>query len=351
LNVKRRIPKVSVCVPTFNGAKHLRQCLDSVVAQSWSGFELLLCDDCSTDDTLSIAREYAAQDSRIRVIENERNLGLVGNWNRCLKLLHGEWIKFVFQDDAIAYQYLERALAHAETDTRLIACRRNFIFDAGTTEERRAYYENHISIDELFPSATRITPQQYCAATLEHMGVNLLGEPTAVMFRRASVDKIGEFNANLIMICDSEYWARLGVNGGCTYVPETLASFRVHGGSASALAFANRQYRLSLDRVVLLHEFVFHPAYAPLRAAAAAREPPMDLMARLADEIRSRRWLAIDAASRRDAPDPTLLLEWKELERRLPRIAAVAPLPRPGRAPLLHRAVRRARKWLHAGGN
>src|SRR3982751_3050681 len=91
-------PRVTVCVPMYNGERYLAECIESILAQTYTDFQLLLVDDCSTDATRSIAESYAAADSRVRLIVNHTNLGLVGNWNRCIELATGEWIKFVFQD-------------------------------------------------------------------------------------------------------------------------------------------------------------------------------------------------------------------------------------------------------------
>jgi glycosyltransferase involved in cell wall biosynthesis len=114
-------PLVSVCIPTYNGAKYLKECLDSVLAQTFTDFEVLIVDDKSSDETLSIAQEYATYDPRFRVIQNECNLGLVGNWNRCVELAQGEWIKFIFQDDLIEPACLERMLAVRKSESAITA--------------------------------------------------------------------------------------------------------------------------------------------------------------------------------------------------------------------------------------
>ncbi len=77
---------VSVLVPAYNGATFVGQCLTSIQAQSHQDIEVLVVDDGSTDDTLAIAREFARQDPRVRVEVNAHNLGLVGNWARCIEL-------------------------------------------------------------------------------------------------------------------------------------------------------------------------------------------------------------------------------------------------------------------------
>ncbi|HLJ75313.1 MAG TPA: glycosyltransferase family 2 protein, partial [Thermoanaerobaculia bacterium] len=95
----RAVPGVSICLPTYNGSRYLRECLASALAQTHGDFELVVVDDRSTDETMDIIRDVAHADSRVRVFENDANLGLVGNWNRCIELSSAPWIKFVFQDD------------------------------------------------------------------------------------------------------------------------------------------------------------------------------------------------------------------------------------------------------------
>jgi len=73
---------VGICLPTYNGAKHLPECVESILAQTHSDFELVIVGDCSPDDSAEIAKRYARLDSRVKVFVNDSNLGLVGNWNR-----------------------------------------------------------------------------------------------------------------------------------------------------------------------------------------------------------------------------------------------------------------------------
>src|SRR5215470_19548306 len=137
-------PIVSICIPTYNGAKYLPDCLDSVLAQTHSDFEVVIVDDCSSDETVEIANDYARHDSRVRVSVNDTNLGLVGNWNRSVQLSHGEWIKFVFQDDRISPDCLRRMLAvAARSKMPIVSCARDFIFEQGTASETRQFYLDH----------------------------------------------------------------------------------------------------------------------------------------------------------------------------------------------------------------
>ena len=78
-----RTPAVSVCIPTYKGAAHLRTSIESVLAQTFGDLELVIVDDNSPDDTFAIASGY--QDLRVRCLRNDRNLGAEGNWNRWSK--------------------------------------------------------------------------------------------------------------------------------------------------------------------------------------------------------------------------------------------------------------------------
>lgn len=283
-----------------------------------------MVDDCSTDDTLEIARNCAKGKPQIRIETNPRNLGLVGNWNQCVRMARGEWIKFVFQDDWIAPNCLDRMVSAIKRGTMAIACRREFSFDDDTPESTRSWYLNLLSVDLLFPGQTEISASEYREATLDNIGANFVGEPTALMLHRSVFDRFGAFNEDLIMMCDSEYWARVAIHTGLTYVPETLATFRVHKQSTSATNFSVRRYRMDLDELVLMHHFLFDPVYEPLRVAASRRQPPMDLVGTLIDRARGARWLAVDAAHRKESPNPLQLKQWRELAIRYPRLSRFA---------------------------
>lgn len=311
-------PLVSICVPTYNGEKYFRECLDSILAQTFSDFEVLIVDDKSSDNTFYIAQEYVKKDARIRVMRNDKNLGLVGNWNRCVEFACGQWIKFVFQDDLIAPTCLEKMLAASKPDSSIICCLRNFIIEATTPEETRKYFENILSPDKLFPKSTEVSASDYCQAVFDDIiSYNFIGEPTVVMLRRDVFHKFGFFNPHLVQICDFEFWTRIAVHTGIVYVPETLATFRIHSNATTAKNNSGRHYRASvLDSLVLLHDFALHPVYAPLRSVAAKESKPFDLAIRLRKQSF---W-----ASRDSTKDSYSLEEWQKITHLYPAILKYA---------------------------
>jgi glycosyltransferase involved in cell wall biosynthesis len=316
-------PRVSVCVPTYNGEKYLEDCIESILAQSFQDFDLLIVDDGSRDRTVEIARRYEARDARVRVVENERNHGLAANWNRCAELARGEWIKFVFQDDLILPACLERMLGAARNTTAFVACRREFRFEEGTTESARDWYLRHAAMIASLPYRDNALSAEDCRRlALERLGENLFGEPTAVMLHRDVFTRYGMFNPALIMLCDLEYWTRVTIHTGAVHVPEVLAVFRLHAEATSATNHARRHYRTNvLDKLIILHDYVHDPLYEPLRQAAKASDPPVRLEEQFRTFRHQARASAAWARQREHDPDPSALDEWRDVAKRYPRIA------------------------------
>src|SRR3989442_743797 len=101
-------PKVNVCIPTHNRSRYLRRAIESVLDQRIRDYEVLVVDNASSDDTTSVVS--ALKDDRLRYYRNERNVGMVRNWVRCLELARGECIALLHDDDFWLAQYLERAV-------------------------------------------------------------------------------------------------------------------------------------------------------------------------------------------------------------------------------------------------
>jgi len=267
------MPEVSISIPTYNGALYLEECLDSAVTQTFADIEIIVVDDCSTDETFNIAEEFARRDNRVKIFRNKTRLGLVENWNRCIQYSTGEWIKFLFQDDSLNEDCIEKMLDAAEaTETgvmkNFIVSERNFVIEKGVEENLKRFYENSvITLKDIFRGKSCISPEEFSEAILKRgVGVNFVGEPTSVMIRRAICFQYSFFNRNLVHLCDLEYWTRIATNEQLVYIPDKLTDFRVHSRSASAYNHAHKQFQLEcLDKVVLLHDYLYHPCYENLR--------------------------------------------------------------------------------------
>ncbi len=327
---------VSICIPTYNGAKYLKECLDSVISQTFADFEVLIVDDQSSDETLKIAQEYAKRDSRLRVIVNEHNLGLVGNWNRCVELAQGEWIKFVFQDDLIEPKCLERMLAASKPEIPIIFCRRKYIFESGTSEEAKRFRLSMECLpDQLFAGLTEIPASDVCQAILKQIklgqeqlvnfNINFVGEPVAILLHRSVFSQFGFFNTYMINSCDLEFCLRLAIHTGIIYVPENLAIFRVHGESATARKEQNYKYRGNvLDHLIMMHDFVFNPNYAPLRATLEHQGDSVNLVKLLSVKTYAARRMAERAAVDTVNPNSQMLADWENLIELYPILAKLS---------------------------
>ena len=109
-------PRVSLGLPVYNGEKYLAEAIDSILAQDFRDFELLIVDNASTDRTAEICQAYAAADNRIRYYRNEHNLGAFGNFNRAFELRSGEFFKWCASDDKISPNFIGACVAALDAD-------------------------------------------------------------------------------------------------------------------------------------------------------------------------------------------------------------------------------------------
>src|ERR1700730_10551870 len=113
-------PKVSVIIPNHNHAPYLRQRIDTVLQQTFQDFEVILMDDCSTDDSRAIISEYAT-DPRVRIEFNGRNSGSAfKQWNKGVGLARGEYVWIAESDDYADLRLLERLVAVLDEETKIV---------------------------------------------------------------------------------------------------------------------------------------------------------------------------------------------------------------------------------------
>jgi len=211
-------------MPTFNYAAFLPEAIESVLAQDFADFELLIVDDCSSDDTAGVVKPYCARDGRIRFSVNPVNLGMVANWNHCLQRAAGRHIKFLFGDDKLADpSALSKLLAllRGHPAATLAASARTII-DAQSHRIglwrplSGGYYNGHKLIAQCLLD-----------------GDNPIGEPSAVLFRRA--DAARGFDAAYRQLVDLEMWFHLLERGDLVCTDEPLCAFRRHARQQTAV--------------------------------------------------------------------------------------------------------------------
>lgn len=114
------MPRLSIGIPVYNGQEFLPGMLDGLLAQSFRDFEILICDNASSDRTEQICRDYARRDSRIRYIRNQRNLGAVANFNRVFELSTAPLFKWAAHDDLHHETYLSTCIRMLDEDPDVV---------------------------------------------------------------------------------------------------------------------------------------------------------------------------------------------------------------------------------------
>ncbi|RYY30114.1 MAG: glycosyltransferase family 2 protein [Chitinophagaceae bacterium] len=205
-------PKVSVLIPTYNYARYLPEAIESVLNQTFTDFELIIVDNNSNDDTDEVVSRYK-QDPRVSYYKNATNIGLAGNWNRCLELATGQYIKFLCADDKFHPLMLMKftTVMDANPSVSLVTCHKQ-VFDAHSFVTTVAF--SHLQDGR---KALLNTLADHC----------WIGEPSSVMFRKKDL-AVGNFTTVYQMHVDWEMWLRVLSVGDCYIVPEALSYIRYH---------------------------------------------------------------------------------------------------------------------------
>jgi len=223
-------PKVSVCLPVYNGERFLAEAIQSVLKQSFKDFELLIIDDCSHDRSQEIIKDFAASDKRIRFLQNSKNLGLFNNYNECLKMADGQYIKLFAQDDVFHHNIIEEMVNVMENNPQvaLVSCTKGWISE--TDEKLEPTNAAELGILKPFDKDTYKSANEMVLDSFQRF-INCLGEPCTVMFR--SIHKDSGFDTRFKQIGDLEYWYRILQHGDYYFLSAELCKFRKHQDSAT----------------------------------------------------------------------------------------------------------------------
>lgn len=118
-NLNQNDKLVSVLIAVFNSKDYIKECIDSVLNQTYTNLEIIILDDCSTDDTFNILSKIAILDKRIKIYKNEKNIGYLKTFNILLTLANGEYISFIDSDDIIDENKILKQLNYLKTDSTL----------------------------------------------------------------------------------------------------------------------------------------------------------------------------------------------------------------------------------------
>jgi glycosyltransferase involved in cell wall biosynthesis len=215
-------PPLSVAVPTCNGAAHLREALESIIAQDGVDFELIVADDGSDDETLEIVRATAGD--RPRIDAHGERLGLGGNWNRCAELCHTPLLAIFHQDDVMKPGHLQAHVAAFATDETLglVASASDVIDEHGVAVSPAV-----IEHAGLGPVDRRFEPGGLAPSMS-------LGNPlrcSAVTMRLAAFHDAGGFDASYRYVVDWDFWLRVSRRWGVGWLATPTVRVRWHRAS------------------------------------------------------------------------------------------------------------------------
>jgi glycosyltransferase involved in cell wall biosynthesis len=224
------MPTVSVIVPNYNHARFLPSRIESILRQTYQDFELILLDDCSSDDSRSILSRYA-DDPRVRIELNQVNSGSsFKQWNKGVSLARGKYVWIAESDDYADLRLLDRLLAFLDSDAAIAFayCRSWRVTDHGRTDGFCDSYLHHLD-PSLWRTDFRIEGKNLCRNYF--LFTNPVQNASAVVFRREVYERIGGADETYRLCGDWKLWASAALTGDVAYTAEPLNYFRFHDSS------------------------------------------------------------------------------------------------------------------------
>lgn len=203
------MPKISIVLPTYNGERYIQESINSIINQTFTDWELIIVNDCSTDDTSLILNTYAVQDERIKVINNDKNQKLPQSLNIGFQNASGEYLSWTSDDNYYLPDAIEKMVAYLDTykDIYMVCANMYFIDLNGTYQGVFQEYDE-----------TLMYFQNYVGACFA--------------YRKEVLEKIGGYDSDMFLVEDYDYWLRILLNfKKIGYIQEPLYAYRRHSNS------------------------------------------------------------------------------------------------------------------------
>ena len=240
---------ISVAMATYNGAKYVREQIDSILTQTIQDFELIVCDDCSSDETLSILNDYKKNDNRIRTYKNESNIGFKKNFEKAIELCHGDYIALCDQDDVWMPNHLETLLSII--GNKMIACGNADLIDSEgerfglTLKEMEAFdYEYIEDVQKAYSLVYFRSPYQ---------GASMLIKKEFLKIALPIPEDIGYHDSWFSML--SCFY------GGMAYTDAIVNKYRMHGNNATGMRIKRKsKFKTFVYQLIYAHAVFDRPA-------------------------------------------------------------------------------------------
>jgi glycosyltransferase involved in cell wall biosynthesis len=241
---------VSVIVPNYNHARFLPKRIGSILEQTYRDFELILLDDCSTDDSQDILTSYGAN-PRVRIRFNERNSGSTfKQWNKGVRMAHGEYIWIAESDDYADERFLERLVAVLEGDSAIAFA---YCRSLAVTEDDQVngFVDSYLEdLDGQRWNASYIGDgDEECRNYF--VVCNTVPNASAVVFRKDIYDGVGGADETLRACGDWKLWANMAHTRKVAYLAEPLNYYRFHGDTVRSKGTLHLAETLGLVRDLL----------------------------------------------------------------------------------------------------
>jgi glycosyltransferase involved in cell wall biosynthesis len=240
-------PLVSICIPIYNGEKYIEETLNCVVNQTYSNLEIVISDNCSTDNSIALIKKF--NDPRIKIYNNVANQGLAYNFKKVFTYATGKYIAFLGADDLMGLTSVEEAVAILENEKNKNVVLVNTYIEIINDESKHV-----ITKKSLFGEGAIST---YWGIRLNLLvGTNIIGEPNGSLFKKEAYDKIPEpkfKNANTWTM-DVDLKNELFLIGKGYMIAKSLGKFRISNQSTSKkdLKFTQaklfREYAMTIYR-------------------------------------------------------------------------------------------------------
>ncbi len=219
-------PSVSVCIPTYNSAHCLDRAIESVLAQTYKDFQILVIDNNSSDRTVALARQYAERDNRLEVRPFDLNIGAYGNFSRCITLAEGTYVKILCSDDMLSPECLAKMVAAFEQhpSVSLVGCSQKNVTTTGEVARIVSSYETE-----------GVIPGRVAARDILFKMSNDIGAPTSVMMKKE--DLSDGFDRNYFFLADMDRWCRLLLKGDYYFLKEPLATLSLSDKTGTSVHF------------------------------------------------------------------------------------------------------------------
>jgi glycosyltransferase involved in cell wall biosynthesis len=229
---------VSIIVPNYNHARYLRQRIESVLGQTYQDFEVILLDDCSTDESSSIIEEYA-NDPRVRIELNRQNSGSTfKQWTKGVLLARGKYVWIAESDDYADERLLERLVTILDSKPEVtFAYCRSWRVDQ---DDRPNGFADFYLVD-LDPGRWKEDFQADGREECRHyfVGNNSVPNASSVLFRKAIYERVGGVDDRLRVCGDWRLWVLMAFEGEIAYVSEPLNYYREHHANVRTSAALN----------------------------------------------------------------------------------------------------------------